>query len=67
MKDTIQPIKIVEIDMKDTIQPIKIVEIEEHEDGSATLKIECSSEVFGQIFSLGFVDLIKKGLAKVES
>jgi hypothetical protein len=53
--------------MKDLVQPIKIVEIEEHEDGSATVKIECSSEVFGQIFSLGFVDLIKKGLAKVES
>ncbi len=48
--------------MKDVVQPIKIVEIEEHEDGSATVQIDCSPEVFGQIFSLGFVELIKKGL-----
>ena len=48
--------------MKDKVQPIKIVEIDEHENGSATVQIECSPEVFGQIFSLGFVELIKKGM-----
>jgi len=43
---------------------IKITEIEEHEDGSATLQVECDPETFAAIFDVGFVTLIKAGLEK---
>jgi len=43
---------------------IKITDIEEHEDGSATLQVECSPETFMAIFDLGFVTLVKAGLEK---
>mgnify|MGYP006450833595 CR=1 FL=1 len=43
---------------------IKIISIEEHEDGSATLQVECDPETFMAIFDLGFVTLIKAGLEK---
>jgi hypothetical protein len=43
-------------------EPIKITDIEEHEDGSATLQVECSPEVFSAIFNAGFVSLVKTGL-----
>ena len=43
---------------------IKITEIEEHEDGSATLQVECDPETFMAIFNVGFVALIKAGLEK---
>lgn len=42
--------------------PIKVLEIEEHEDGSATVKLECDPKTFGAIFNVGFVSLIKTGL-----
>ena len=41
---------------------IKIIEIDEHEDGSATLQVECDPETFAAIFNVGFVSLIKAGL-----
>jgi len=41
---------------------IKITEVEEHEDGSATLQVECDPETFAAIFNVGFVSLIRKGL-----
>ena len=41
---------------------IKVTEIEEHEDGSATLQVECDPETFMAIFNVGFVELVKKGL-----
>ena len=41
---------------------IKVTDIEEHEDGSATLQVECDPETFMAIFDVGFVTLIKKGL-----
>lgn len=41
---------------------IKITDIEEHEDGSATLQVECSPEVFAAIFNVGFISLVKTGL-----
>ena len=41
---------------------IKITEIEEHEDGSATLQVECDPETFAAIFNAGFIALIKAGL-----
>ena len=41
---------------------IKITDIEEHEDGSATLQVECNPETFMAIFDLGFVTLVKRGL-----
>lgn len=43
---------------------VKIIEIEEHEDGSATLQVECDPETFAAIFNVGFVSLIKAGLEK---
>ena len=41
---------------------VKITEITEHEDGSATLQVECDPETFAAIFNVGFVSLIKAGL-----
>jgi len=41
---------------------IKITDIEEHEDGSATLQVECDPETFMAIFDVGFVELVKRGL-----
>ena len=46
---------------------IKITEIDEHEDGSATLQVECDPETFMAIFDVGFVTLIKAGLEKEKS
>jgi len=43
---------------------IKITEIEEHEDGSATLQVECDPETFMAIFNVGFIALVKAGLDK---
>ena len=41
---------------------IKVTDIEEHEDGSATLQVECAPETFAAIFNVGFVELVKRGL-----
>ncbi len=41
---------------------VKITEITEHEDGSATLKIECEPAIFAAIVNTGFITLIKAGL-----
>ena len=41
---------------------VKIIEIEEHEDGSATLKVECDPQTFAAIFNVGFVALVRAGL-----
>ena len=41
---------------------IKVTEVHEHEDGSATLQVECSPETFAAIFNVGFVSLVKTGL-----
>ena len=41
---------------------IKVTDIEEHEDGSATLQVECDPETFMAIFNVGFVTLVKAGL-----
>ena len=43
---------------------LKITEIEEHEDGSATLQVECDPETFMAIFNVGFIELVKAGLEK---
>ena len=50
--------------MSDTI---KITDIEEHEDGSATLQVECDPETFMAIFNVGFVSLVKAGLESERS
>ena len=47
-----------------TVSDIKVTDIEEHEDGSATLQVECDPETFMAIFDVGFVTLIKAGLEK---
>ena len=41
---------------------IKITELEEHEDGSATIQLDLSPEVFQEIFQAGFIALVKRGL-----
>ena len=41
---------------------IRITELEEHEDGSATIQIDLSPEVFAEIFQAGFIALVKRGL-----
>jgi hypothetical protein len=46
---------------------VKIIEIEEHEDGSATLQVECDPETFMAIFNVGFVTLVKAGLESERS
>ena len=46
---------------------IKITDIEEHEDGSATLQVECDPETFMAIFNVGFVSLVKAGLESERS
>ncbi len=43
---------------------IKVTDIEEHEDGSATLQVECDPETFMAIFNVGFIELVKAGLDK---
>ena len=46
---------------------VKITEVEEHEDGSATLQVECDPETFMAIFNAGFVALVKAGLESERS
>ena len=46
---------------------IKVTDIEEHEDGSATLQVECDPETFMAIFNVGFVTLVKAGLESERS
>ncbi len=46
---------------------IKVTEIEEHEDGSATLQVECDPETFAAIFNAGFIALVKAGLESERS
>ena len=42
---------------------VKVTEITEHEDGSATLQVECDPNTFAAIFNVGFVSLIRNGIA----
>ena len=46
---------------------VKIISIEDHEDGSATLQVECDPETFMAIFDVGFVELVKRGLESERS
>jgi hypothetical protein len=46
---------------------IKVTDIEEHEDGSATIQVECDPETFMAIFNVGFIELVKAGLDKETS
>ena len=46
---------------------VKIISIEDHEDGSATLQVECDPETFMAIFNVGFVSLVKAGLESERS
>ena len=43
-------------------KPIQVTSIEEHEDGSATVQVECDPETFAAIFNVGFVQLVENGL-----
>lgn len=46
---------------------VKIISIEDHEDGSATLQVECDPKTFMAIFNVGFVTLVKAGLESERS
>jgi len=46
---------------------VKIISIEDHEDGSATLQVECDPETFRAIFNVGLVTLVKAGLESERS
>tara|TARA_R110002051_G_scaffold114577_1_gene187522 strand:+ start:2311 stop:2475 length:165 start_codon:yes stop_codon:yes gene_type:complete len=46
--------------MNDAI--IKVTDVIEHEDGTATVKLDLEPEVFGKIFSIGFIHLLMKGI-----
>ena len=48
-------------------EEVKIISIEDHEDGSATLQVECDPETFMAIFNVGFVALVKAGLESERS
>ena len=43
-------------------KPIQVTSIEEHEDGSATVQVECDPETFAAIFNVGFIQLVENGL-----
>ncbi len=43
-------------------EPIKIIEVDEHEDGSATVHMDLDSETYADIFSYGFVALVRKAM-----
>ena len=45
--------------MNDTI---KITDIDEHEDGSATVKLDLDPDTYAAIFNVGFIHLIRKGI-----
>ena len=46
---------------------VKIISIEDHEDGSATLQVECDPKTFMAIFNVGCVALVKAGLESERS
>ena len=46
---------------------IKVTDMEEHEDGSATIQVECDPDTFMAIFNVGFISLVKAGLDKETS
>jgi hypothetical protein len=53
--------------MGNEIHSIKVVSIDEHEDGSATLDLELDKETFAQIFNMGFLELVRRGLEAEEN
>ena len=48
--------------MVDDNNDIKIAEIINHEDGSATVTVECSTETYNKVFNYGFVALLMNGM-----
>ncbi len=47
-------------------EPIKIIEVDEHEDGSATVKMDLDPETYADIFSYGFIALVRKAMENEE-
>ncbi|MGB0299104.1 MAG: hypothetical protein ACPGC3_06555 [Paracoccaceae bacterium] len=45
---------------------IKIAKYEEHEDGSATVEFECSSEAIETLVQQGFVRLLENTIKQLE-
>ena len=50
------------MDINNNKNDIHIAEVINHKDGSATVTVECSQEVYGKVFGYGFVALLTKGL-----
>jgi len=41
---------------------VEITSIEEHENGSATVQLDLDEKTYGEIFSFGFIHLLRKGI-----
>ena len=49
------------------VHSIHVVSIDEHEDGSATLELDLDKETFAQIFNMGFLELVRRGMESEEN
>ncbi len=47
-------------------EPIKIIKVDEHKDGSATVQMDLDPETYADIFSYGFVALVRKAMENEE-
>ena len=50
-----------------TANEIKVIEITEHEDGSATLSVDMSKELYAFFFEHGFRQVLMRALEKEQS
>ena len=48
--------------MVDDTNEIYIADIINNDDGSATVTVECSTDIYNQVFNYGFVALLRKGI-----
>ena len=53
--------------MENKVHSIHVASIDEHEDGSATLELDLDKETFAQIFNIGFLELVRRGMETEEN
>ena len=53
--------------MESKVHSIEVISIDEHEDGSATLELDLDKETFAQIFNMGFLELVRRGMEAEEN
>lgn len=53
--------------MESKVHSIEVISIDEHEDGSATLELDLDKETFAQIFNMGFLELVRRGIEAEEN